>query len=175
MINTNVAEEFHLYPSCPKDGPQLAASPGSLLTMRNHSSTPDLISQDLHFRKSSRWFWSMLKFEKHRSSALTDTTHFPQSQTALRNFFLISYHQAFWSSMLVRHPLLFQVKELNHSANKYLWWAHSAKCLHGRKDVYVKITVFIPWLFLLQTPNAFKQYGSQTPFPFFFSSSKLSK
>ena len=99
MININVAEEVHLYLSCTKDAPQLAASPGSLLTMQNRSSTPDLKSQDLHFRKSSRWFWSMLKFEKHGSSALTDATHLPQSQTALQNFLLISYHRAFWSGM----------------------------------------------------------------------------
>lgn len=54
-----------------------------------------------------------------------------------------------------------------------------AKGLQGKKDVYVKIAALHPIAF--PSPNSqcirlvLKQYGSQTPSPFFFSSSKLSK
>ena len=165
MINTNTAEEFHLYPSCPKGGPQLATSPGSLLTMWNCSSTPDLMSQDMHFRKSSRWFWECWNL---RSTVLQLWQMPPTSPKVIqlfKNFYLLAIIQLSEAACSTSSPSFPNKAIKSLTQQIFIVSPLCAKCLPGRKDVYVKITGLYLMAFSSPDSQCTQTIWLSDPFP----------
>ena len=133
MIHANLAEEFHLYHPCPKGGPWTAASPGSLLTMQNLSSTQTQwirICTLVRAPCDSGAHWNL------RSTVLQLWQMPPTSpKSSLKLFYSLAIIKLSEAACSKSSPS-FPGKAIKSPPTKYLWWAHSVlsvcrgRCIH---------------------------------------------
>lgn len=158
---------------------QAPASPGSSMATQNLSCTSDLMNQNLYFNKTSRWFtnnWGLRSFVILQFWQMPPTS--PEERQLFETFLLISYHELSETACSMS-ALSFPSKAINWLTQQIFMvcWV-CAKCLWGRKEMYVKIAALHP--IALPSPDSqriqlvLKWYSFPTS-SFFFSSSKLSK